>query len=374
MQDVIDLEGIYVVKIGSSTLVDAHGEVDEAYIFALCQDISDLMKQQKKVIVVSSGAVAAGMKRLGLSSRPHDIPTLQAAAAAGQAVLTEVYAQALASFGISSGQVLLTRRDLCDRAGYLNARTTLGRLLELGAVPIINENDTTSVAEFTFGDNDTLGAIVSTLVHAERYIIFTDVDGLYTANPQLDPGAQHIDTVHEITPEIFASATGSTSLVGTGGMSTKIFAAQAAMAAGIPTIICNGRNPHALAQVAAHSISATTFEPKADAPSAHARNLWIGLAGLVQGTITIDDGAKEALLERSSSLLPVGITQVTGSFQAGDVVNVCDSSQTLLARGIIRYSSDELLKVRGLKLTVIARFMPDHATDVAIHKDEMLLF
>lgn len=374
MQDVIDLEGIYVVKIGSSTLVDAHGEVDEAYIFALCQDISDLMKQQKKVIVVSSGAVAAGMKRLGLSSRPHDIPTLQAAAAAGQAVLTEVYAQALASFGISSGQVLLTRRDLCDRAGYLNARTTLGRLLELGAVPIINENDTTSVAEFTFGDNDTLGAIVSTLVHAERYIIFTDVDGLYTANPQLDPGAQHIDTVHEITPEIIAFATGSTSLVGTGGMSTKIFAAQAAMAAGIPTIICNGRNPHALAQVAAHSISATTFEPKADAPSAHARNLWIGLAGLVQGTITIDDGAKEALLERSSSLLPVGITQVTGSFQAGDVVNVCDSSQTLLARGIIRYSSDELLKVRGLKLTVIARFMPDHATDVAIHKDEMLLF
>lgn len=374
MQDVIDLEGIYVVKIGSSTLVDAHGEVDEAYIFALCQDISDLMKQQKKVIVVSSGAVAAGMKRLGLSSRPHDIPTLQAAAAAGQAVLTEVYAQALASFGISSGQVLLTRRDLCDRAGYLNARTTLGRLLELGAVPIINENDTTSVAEFTFGDNDTLGAIVSTLVHAERYIIFTDVDGLYTANPQLDPGAQHIDTVHEITPEIIASATGSTSLVGTGGMSTKIFAAQAAMAAGIPTIICNGRNPHALAQVAAHSISATTFEPKADAPSAHARNLWIGLAGLVQGAITIDDGAKEALLERSSSLLPVGITQVTGSFQAGDVVNVCDSSQTLLARGIIRYSSDELLKVRGLKLTVIARFMPDHATDVAIHKDEMLLF
>ena len=374
MQDVIDLEGIYVVKIGSSTLVDAHGEVDEAYIFALCQDISDLIKQQKKVIVVSSGAVAAGMKRLGLSSRPHDIPTLQASAAAGQAVLTEVYAQALASFGISSGQVLLTRRDLCDRAGYLNARTTLGRLLELGAVPIINENDTTSVAEFTFGDNDTLGAIVSTLVHAERYIIFTDVDGLYTANPQLDPGAQHIDTVHEITPEIFASATGSTSLVGTGGMSTKIFAAQAAMAAGIPTIICNGRNPHALAQVAAHSISATTFEPKADAPSAHARNLWIGLAGLVQGTITIDDGAKEALLERSSSLLPVGITQVTGSFQAGDVVNVCDSSQTLLARGIIRYSSDELLKVRGLKLTVIARFMPDHATDVAIHKDEMLLF
>ena len=374
MQDVIDLEGIYVVKIGSSTLVDAHGEVDEAYIFALCQDISDLKKKKKKVIVVSSGAVAAGMKRLGLSSRPHDIPTLQAAAAAGQAVLTEVYAQALASFGISSGQVLLTRRDLCDRAGYLNVRTTLGRLLELGAVPIINENDTTSVAEFTFGDNDTLGAIVSTLVHAERYIIFTDVDGLYTANPQLDPGAQHIDTVHEITTEIIASATGSTSLVGTGGMSTKIFAAQAAMAAGIPTIICNGRNPHALAQVAAHSISATTFEPKADAPSAHARNLWIGLAGLVQGTITIDDGAKEALLERSSSLLPVGITQVTGSFQAGDVVNVCDSSQTLLARGIIRYSSDELLKVRGLKLTVIARFMPDHATDVAIHKDEMLLF
>ena len=374
MQDVFDIDGIYVVKIGSSTLVTANGEVDEDYIYSLCEDISHLRAQHKKVIVVSSGAVAAGMKRLGIDERPSDIATLQALAAAGQAVLTEVYAVALQSFGISSGQVLLTRRDLCDRVGYLNARRTLGRLLELEAVPIINENDTISVAEFTFGDNDTLGAIVASLVHAERYIIFTDVDGLYTANPQLDPNAKHIDTVHEITPELIAAATGSTSRVGTGGMSTKIFAARAAMAAGIPTVICNGREQHALQQVAQHAISATTFLPDEHATSAHARNLWIGLAGLVQGSVIIDDGAKEALLERSSSLLPVGITQVKGSFDAGDVVNVGDSTHTLLARGIIRYSSEELLKVRGLKLSVIARFMPDHAASVAIHKDEMLIF
>ena len=238
MADLSGVSDIVVVKIGSSTLVDDAGAVDHDFIADLCAQVVELRNMGKRVVVVSSGAAAAGMERLGFESRPTDMPSLQACAACGQAALTEVYAGVLAKQGIACGQVLLTRRDVVDREGYLNARNTFERLLELGVVPVVNENDTVSVAEFAFGDNDMLGAIVATLIGADLYIIMSDIDGFYTANPQVDPNAKLLERVESITEETMAMAGGAGSSVGTGGMATKLRAARALLAAGIPTRSC----------------------------------------------------------------------------------------------------------------------------------------
>lgn len=221
-----------VCKLGTSTLVDATGAPDKVFIEGLMGQVARLAHEGYGVVVVSSGAVAAGLERLGFSERPHDMPTLQACAAAGQASLTEAYAEVLARRGVPCGQVLITRRDLVDREGYLNVRNTLQRLVELGAVPVVNENDTVSVAEFAFGDNDTLGAIVASLVGAQLYVILSDVDGLYTANPQTHPEARLLSEVHGVTPEVAAMAGGAGTAWGTGGMATKVRAARASLAAG----------------------------------------------------------------------------------------------------------------------------------------------
>ena len=232
---------LIVVKIGSSTLVDADGRLDHGYIDSLCTQIAALRERGIHVITVSSGAAAAGREVLGFETRPTDIPTLQACAATGQARLIESYERALAAHGLPCAQVLLTRRDVVDREGYLNARNTFERLLELGVVPIVNENDTVSVAEFTFGDNDMLGAIVSALVTADLYVILSDVDGLYTADPMADPSAELIRRVDHIDEGVFRIAGSPSTTFGTGGMFSKVSAARMMMAAGIPTFICQGR-------------------------------------------------------------------------------------------------------------------------------------
>lgn len=374
MEEVFNVPNIAVVKIGSSTLVDEHGTVDRSFIAHLCNQVAELQKRGYGVVIVSSGAVAAGMERLQLKRRPDDIPGLQACAAAGQAALTEVYADVLAKHGVPCGQVLLTRRDLTDREAYLNARNTLGRLLGLGAVPVVNENDTVSIAEITFGDNDTLGAIVATLVNADLYVILSDVDGLYSANPQVDRTAQLITRVEEITSEISAMAGGAGSHIGTGGMATKIRAARATMAAGIPTIICRGRRENSLLMAVAGDGPHTRFEPAQNSSHESARKLWIGLAELPRGTVYVDEGAVEAVMTRGASILPVGIVRSEGSFDDGDVVNVVAPDASLIGRGICRYSSEDMSRIHGLKLDVIARFMPHKEGVPAIHRDELLLF
>ena len=241
---------LVVVKIGSSTLVDSNGALDRDFIRSLCEQVTTLVARGTRVVVVSSGAAAAGRDVLGFSERPSDMATLQACASAGQARLTQAYADVLAERGIPCGQVLLTRRDVMDRDGFLNARTTLLRLLELGAVPVVNENDTVSTAEFAFGDNDMLGALVSALVGADLYVICSDVDGLYTANPQEDPTATLIERVEEVDHRLSEMAGGAGTSFGTGGMSSKLRAARAMLAAGIPTVICRGRRPGVLVDVA----------------------------------------------------------------------------------------------------------------------------
>lgn len=365
---------LVVFKVGSSTLVDEAGSLDRAFVRALCDQVVALRQSGCQVVIVSSGAAAAGRDALGMSARPSDLPTLQACASVGQTALTEAYAEVLRERGVLCGQVLLTRRDVVDRDGYLNARNTLTRLLELGAVPVVNENDTVSVAEFTFGDNDMLGAIVSALVGADLYIILSDVDGLYTANPAEDPGARLIPVVSEVDRSVSAMAGGSSSSFGTGGMASKVRAARAMMAAGIPTVICEGRRPDVLIDVTRGAGVGTLFSPPADGPAEGGRKLWIGLAEVVRGTLQLDEGAAAAVLANGASILPVGVSRVEGTFEAGEVVNVTNQAGELLGRGVVRYSSDDMQRVRGLKLEVIARFLGEAAAVPAVHRDELLVF
>ena len=365
---------LVVVKIGSSTLVDSNGALDRDFIRSLCEQVTTLVARGTRVVVVSSGAAAAGRDVLGFSERPSDMATLQACASAGQARLTQAYADVLAERGIPCGQVLLTRRDVMDRDGFLNARTTLLRLLELGAVPVVNENDTVSTAEFAFGDNDMLGALVSALVGADLYVICSDVDGLYTANPQEDPTATLIERVEEVDHRLSEMAGGAGTSFGTGGMSSKLRAARAMLAAGIPTVICRGRRPGVLVDVASGENIGTRFESPAGTPHEGGRKLWIGLAEVPKGTITLDEGATRAVLERGASILPVGIVGSMGSYEAGDVVNVRASSGDVIGRGVARYSSDDMTRVRGIKLDVIGRFLGQDRAQPAVHRDDLLVF
>lgn len=365
---------LVVFKLGSSTLMDAEGRLDKSFVSDLCAQIAELRRRDVKVVLVSSGASAVGRWLLNFEERPEDIPTLQACAAVGQSKLIEQYGEALAQDGLTCAQVLLTRGDVVDRTGYLNARNTFERLLELGVVPIVNENDTVSVREYSFGDNDMLGAIVASLIDADQYVILSDIDGLYTANPETDPHAQFIERVEHISTDIVDMAGGSRSTFGTGGMSTKINAARAMIAAGIPMIICKGRAQDALLQAVQYKGRYTLFESAKDANHEAARKLWIGLAGLAKGSVVVDSGAAHALEDKGASLLPVGITEVRGRFSAGDTINVLNPSGELIARGFSRYSSDAVEKTRGLRSEVIARFMPNLADVPVVHRDELLVF
>lgn len=368
------LDKLLVVKVGSSTLVGSDGRVDEAFIRSLARQFALLRGEGYHVVLVSSGAVAAGRELLGFRSRPSDMPSLQACAATGQVALMEVYARELGQQGLPCGQVLLTRRDVVDRESYLNARNTLFRLLDLGAVPIVNENDTVSVAEFTFGDNDMLGAIASALVGADLYVILSDVDGLYDANPQVVPTAKRIPLVDHIDERVASMAGGAGSSVGTGGMSSKVRAARAMLACGIPTVICHGRAEDVVVRAARGEEVGTRFQAPEGSNRETGRKLWIGLAEVPRGTLVVDDGAKRAIERDGASVLPVGVVSTSGTYAEGDVVNVVDRDGVVLARGVARFSSEDMTRVRGLKSDVIARFMPRKEGQPAIHRDEMLVF
>lgn len=365
---------LVVFKVGSSTLVDEHGSLDRAFVRSLCDQMARLRQEGSRVVMVSSGAAAAGRDALGFSERPSDMPTLQACASAGQARLTQAYADVLAERGIPCGQVLLTRRDVMDRDAYLGARTTLERLLELGAIPVVNENDTLSTAEFAFGDNDMLGALVAGLLGADLYVICSDVEGLYTKNPQTNADARLIERVSEVGHELTAMAGGSGTSYGTGGMASKLRAARAMLAAGIPTVICRGRRPDVLLSVAHGEPVGTRFEPASGGPHEGGRKLWIGLAEVERGTIRLDAGATRAVLERGASILPVGVVSTSGSYEAGDVICVAGDDGDVIGRGISRYSSDDMARVRGLKLDVVARFFGEAGAQPAIHRDDLLVF
>ncbi len=363
-----------VAKVGSSTLLGADGRLDEAFIGELADQIAELRAGGCEVVLVSSGAIAASLPMLGLERRPTDMPTLQGCAAVGQVGLVQTYARAFAGHGMCIGQILLTRNDTGARSAYLHARQTIERLLSLGVVPVVNENDTVAVDEIRFGDNDSLAAIVGTLVSADLVVLLSDIDGLYTADPRTDPDARLLEVVDRVDDDLLACAGGAGSSVGTGGMLTKVRAARVMQMAGIPLVICRGRQPHALVDAALGAQVGTRFLPPAEGAHESSRKLWIAVAGHDAGCVVIDDGAREALHGRGGSLLPVGVTSVRGTFSRGEVIAVRDAQGTLIGRGIARYSSREVELVRGMRLDMVARVIPELASTPLIHRDELVVF
>jgi glutamate 5-kinase len=360
-----------VVKVGSG-LVTTPGEGPSSeHIGRLATDISTLVHDRHEVALVTSGAIATGMARLGLKARPRSIPEKQAAAAVGQSALMWEYEQAFKKHGIAVGQVLLTGQDISDRSRYLNARNTLLALLEFGVLPIVNENDTVAVDEIKVGDNDNLAALVAHLIDADLLVLLTDVDGLYTGDPRRDPAARRLETVEAITDEIQRMVYDASASVSVGGMSTKLQAAQKAGASGIPMVIASGREPGTLPRLLKGEPVGTYFQPRDDRLAARKR--WIAFAVPPQGRLTVDAGAKKALTERGKSLLPSGLVEVDGQFDAGDVVALTEADGQEFARGLVNYDTDELRRIRGAKTADIERTLGYKGVDEVVHRDNLVI-
>ncbi|HET6350833.1 MAG TPA: glutamate 5-kinase [Coriobacteriia bacterium] len=358
-----------VIKVGSSTLSAGSGGIDEAYATTLVDQIVRVREAGKQPVLVSSGAIPAGLSRLGFTERPTDMPSLQAAASVGQVALIETYAALFAARGITVGQVLLTRHDTGHREAYLHARDTFERLLELGAVPIVNENDTVAVDEIRFGDNDTLAALVATLVGAELVIVLSDIDGLYDADPRVSAEATLLEQVDVLTDDMIAAAGGAGSSLGSGGMATKVEAARVLMRAGISMVVCDGRREGVIMDAVEGRSCGTVFSPGDE--TLGARKLWIALGRKPAGEIVIDEGAKRALTERQSSLLPAGVVGVRGAFAQGDAVVLVDTEGAIVARGLTELSADEVMSVKGMKSSEIAEAFPQLAGREVVHRDRL---
>jgi glutamate 5-kinase len=359
-----------VVKVGSN-LVTSHGlGGDPDRIERLAADVA-VVRQDREIALVSSGAIATGMARLGLAERPRSIREKQAAAAVGQSALMWQYEIAFKRHGIAVGQVLLTAQDIGDRTRYLNARNTLLALLGFGVVPIVNENDTVAVEEIKVGDNDNLSALVASLIEADLLVLLTDVDGLYTADPARHAGATKLDTVEAITDEILAMAGTHDGAVSVGGMATKLQAAQKAAASGVPMIIASGREPGMLARILSGEAVGTCFVPKADRLGARKR--WIAFAAPPQGRLAVDAGAVRALTRQGRSLLPSGVTEVEGEFGAGDVVSVVDGERREFARGLVNFDAEELRRIRGVRTQDIEARLGYKSVDEVIHRDNLVI-
>ncbi|MES2360529.1 MAG: glutamate 5-kinase [Pseudomonadota bacterium] len=328
-----------VVKVGSSLVTNEGRGLDADAIGQWCTQLATLVKGGREVIMVSSGAIAEGMKRLGWTTRPKAIHELQAAAAVGQMGLVQVYETKLRENGIGSAQVLLTHADLADRERYLNARSTLLALLQLGVVPVINENDTVVNDEIKFGDNDTLGALVANLVEADALVILTDQKGLYTADPRKDPNAQFVHVGKAGDAALEAMAGGAGSSIGSGGMITKILAAKRAAGSGASTVIAWGREPQALIRLTQGEAIGTLLV--AQTQKNQARKQWMADHLQMRGSVTVDAGAVVKVRDEGKSLLPIGMTRVEGEFSRGDVIAVRDADGLEIARGLANYSSAE---------------------------------
>ncbi len=331
-----------VIKIGSSTLTTSESKIDYAYLAEVTDQVARVRAAGWRPIVVTSAAIACGLERLSIEKRPHDMPSLQAAASVGQSALSTAYAEAFARTASSSSTVLLTRRDTADRRAYLHARDTFDRLLELGVVPIVNENDTISVEQIRFGDNDTLAALVACLVEADLMVILSDIEGLYDANPHHHPDANLIGRVEAIGPEIMAVAGEAGTTVGSGGMITKIKAARVLMVAGIPLVVCDGHRAEAIVDAAAGEDVGTLFVAAKKPHEITPKKLWIALGDARRAARSLWTTARRRrLIERGSSLLSVGVRSVEGRFEANDIVDIKDATGHLFARGKVAFASDE---------------------------------
>jgi glutamate 5-kinase len=359
-----------VVKVGTSSLTHKTGKLDPGRVKKLVGDLAVAHRQGKDVLLVTSGAISAGMGRLGYKTRPKTIPEKQACAAVGQGQLLQIYEKLFNSYGITVGQVLLTRDDFSDRRRFLNARNTLLTLLKYRVLPIINENDTVAVDEIRFGDNDTLSALVSNLVDAEMLLILSDVDGLYTADPHQDPEARLIPEVEQITPELERLAGGCGSVVGTGGMVTKFQAAQIVGRSGAAMVVAAAAAQNVVARLLAGEEIGTVFWPT---ERLGGRKRWILFGAAVQGRIFIDAGAASALVEGGKSLLPSGVLRVEGDFEAGHPVSIIDPEGHEVARGLANYSAAEVDLIKGAKSGRIAQLIGAQPYAEVVHRNNLVL-
>ena len=358
-----------VAKIGTSSLTDERGVIAETAIVRVCEQVALLRAAGDRVVVVTSAAVASGLEALGMGDRrPSDVLTLQAVSAVGQSRLMHVWDSAFAAVGLISGQVLLTPNDFFDRRQYLHARNTLNRLLDLGVVPVVNENDAIATDELRFGDNDRIAALVAHLVAADVLVLLTDTAGLFTANPRTDPTATLIEHVDEVTSALEAAAGAGGSARGSGGMASKLRAAKIASWSGVRAVIAGSVSPSALLDAVAGKPGTGTHV------AAHhrwlsARKLWIAFAGDSEGVLRVDEGAKRALIERGVSLLPAGVTGTSGAFEVGDLVEIAGPDGRPFARGVSRASASEASAVLGRR----SADLPEGAVTLLVHRDDLVL-
>lgn len=362
-----------VVKVGSRLLAEPGGGLVAGRVAALAADVAAVRATGAEVVVVSSGAIACGWPRLKLKARPRTLPELQAAAAAGQSALMRAWEDALAGHGLTAAQVLLTHADVASRRRYLNARDAFDALLALGAVPVVNENDTVAVAEIRYGDNDNLSADVATLIGAELLVLLTDMPGLLTADPRVDPAAKLIPVVRDIETEAVPVAGGARSGVGTGGMVTKVEAARKATGSGVEVVICDGRDAGALARVAAGESCGTRFVAVPRESRIAARKHWIAFTLKPEGVLRVDDGARKALASGTKSLLPSGVRAVEGDFRRGSAVRLVGADGKELARGLAAYDADDARKIAGRKSSEIESLLGYTFGDALVHKDDLVL-
>lgn len=360
-----------VIKVGTRLLTYETGKLNLGIMERLVREISDLKNQGRDVVLVSSGSVGAGMGRLGLKRKPVSVQERQAVAAVGQGLLIQFYEKMFAEYGHMVAQILLTREDMNNRTRYINSRNTLLHLLKFNVVPIVNENDTISTEEIEFGDNDRLSAMVAALIDSDLLIILTDIDGLYTANPKVDPEASCISLVEEITPEIKKVAGKTEEMLAKGGMTTKVEAAEIAMAAGVDMIIANGNRPSIVRRILEGEQTGTYFCSQQG--PLRSRKSWIAFGQKVKGVIEVDTGAAKALARDGKSLLPIGITDVKGHFSRGETVSICDGDGTEIARGLSNYSAKELTHIKGCKSSEISEILGYSTHQEVVHRDNLVL-
>lgn len=361
-----------VIKVGTSTITYANGKRNFSQIDRLAREISDLQNQGKEMILVTSGAVAVGVDRMGLPGKPKTIPGKQAAAAVGQGVLMHTYEKFFADYGQIVAQVLITKTEAIDRHRYINTRNTFMELMRQRVIPIVNENDVVALDELKIGDNDNMSALVAGIVDADLVIILSDVDGLYTANPQTHPDAVIVPEVAEITPEIEASAGGVGSARGTGGMATKIQAAKAATSSGIHLVIASGTEKNAITRVLQGEELGTLFVSREN--RLQFRKRWLAFGAKIAGSIVVDDGCAKAIRKAGGcSILPAGVFAVQGEFLPGSTVSVIDKDAHELARGLVHYSSAELEQIKGCNSGEIANILGHKNFDEVIHRDDLVI-
>lgn len=360
-----------IVKVGTSSLTHANGRINIDKMEVLVRQICNLANAGKEMILVSSGATAAGLPSLGFTSRPDDIALKQAAASVGQGILLHMYEKLFAEYGHTVGQILVTREDTVKRSHYLNLRNTLTALIGLGVIPIINENDVVAIDEFKIGDNDTLSANIASIIDADVLIILSDIEGLYTANPSMDSTATLIHEVEALTPYIYEISGGAGSSLGTGGMYTKIQAAHIATNSGVHMVIASGEHPDSIKAIMNGEERGTHFWAHRDVPQIKKR--WMAFGTRLQGTIHVDKGCRDALLTNGSSILPVGILSGEGQFEEGDTISIVHDGEEI-ARGIVNFNLSDLLKIKGRKSQDIPCILGVRDTyHVVVHRDNLVV-